>query len=109
EHYHISHYGVLYTDLKGSLFMFNIFVLFKKLLVGILVGLFQVNPRDQIIGLIILTLTYIMILFIIKPYLSPMKNFAEIGIAVVQVYDYQKKKFTKLDNNFSNPIIYFHD
>eukprot|EP01027_Heterolobosea_sp_BB2_P009275 GEZU01013694.1.p1 GENE.GEZU01013694.1~~GEZU01013694.1.p1 ORF type:complete len:485 (-),score=76.94 GEZU01013694.1:158-1612(-) len=75
-------YGALYNDLKDKFALFGCVVLFKKFIIGVLMGFLQ--SSTQIIAIILLLLVYLSFLIAVRPYASRIKNGQDIVFTVVQ-------------------------
>lgn len=78
-------FSPLFSDFKETMVSFGIVVLCKKFLFGLLVGLFQTNSQDQMIGITLVLISYMGIVLILKPFNDELRNYTEIFITFIQI------------------------
>lgn len=75
----------LYTDFKENNSLFGVGILWKKFMFGILVGVFQSNPQDQMIALILILICYLGIVIIMRPYKDDLRTYVEALTIIIQI------------------------
>lgn len=80
-------FSPLFSDFKEKMVSFGIVVLCKKFLFGLLVGLFQTNSQDQMIGITLVLISYMGILLILRPFHDDIRNYTEMFITFIQIFN----------------------